>query len=209
MTMVAEIVKVPPQPQLTAQQLQVSHQKTQAALERSKGVDGWGGTAVLGSAGVPTVAVGFWRDSAALRANTDANQEMIARSKQAGLIDDTEELEVLASSAPSQPVVATVAQVFRLPSVNAPANAEQVKAARKLAQDALDRQQAIDGCAGCAVLGNGGVASMAFTFWRDEDAMKAAADHQAGERAQAQQADPSLPPVPEPDVLEVIASAGP
>jgi hypothetical protein len=100
-----------------------------------------------------------------------------------------------------------IAQVRTLPATDTQPTADQVEAGRKAGQEACTRQRAIDGCEGVVVLGNRGVPSLALTFWRDEAAMKAGAADQADEIASAQQANPAMPHIPEPDVLEVIAGA--
>lgn len=205
---VAQLVRVPPQPPMTPQQQELSHKKSQEAIQRSQGVDGWEGTVILASAGVPKLALSFWRDNAALEANLRANPDAIARSQKAGLIDAIEELEVIANTEPDHTSAPSLVQVFRMPAPDISPSAEQVEQARQVARDALDRQQQVDGCEGCVILGSGGVASISFTFWRDEAALQAASGYQAEELASAKQADPSIQ-ISEPEILEIVAGASP
>jgi hypothetical protein len=100
-----------------------------------------------------------------------------------------------------------IAQVRTLPGPDTQPSAEQAEAGRKVAQEACDRQRAVDGCEGVVVLGSPGAPSLALTFWRDEAAMKAGASAQAEEISAAQQANPAMPHIPEPEVLEVLAGA--
>jgi quinol monooxygenase YgiN len=209
MTYVAQVITVPKQPQLSAAELELARQKSQAALDRSKGVEGWLGSVTLASAGVPTMALTFWRDAAACQANMDAHPDAIDHARKHGLLDQVAIHDVTSAAMnPAAGEEAAIAQVFRLPAVGTQLTGEQQEEMHKVAQDALDRQRAVDGCVGALIVGGEGEALMAVNFWRDEAALQAATAQQAAEIAAARQANPQLQ-INDPEILEVFASARP
>ena len=102
-----------------------------------------------------------------------------------------------------------IAQVWKTGGTAPPAGDRE--AFRANAQKILEKQRAVDGCEGVYVLAQpGGGGGLAFTLWRDEASMKAAANQQAADienaRKDAESASGTME-ISEPTVYEVIGSA--